>query len=124
MSPETGERDQDQNVDSGPTPRGGRLRRRIQENPRLSLGARIVLFIVGWALVLIGIAGLALPGIQGILTILLGTAVLSAASETAYRLLRWTFGRWPRLWQRIDGLRDKVRSKLGKKPSPPREPGS
>lgn len=69
---------------------------------------RIVAFAVGWGLVLIGVAGLVLPGIQGILTLLLGTAVLSVASETIYRLLRRLFRRWPGLWERVRSFRRKV----------------
>ena len=56
--------------------------------PRLSLGMRIVAFALGRGLLLIGVVGLVLPGIQGILTLLLGTAVLSVAGVSVYRLLR------------------------------------
>ena len=68
-----------------------------------------------WPLVLVGIVGLALPGIQGILTILIGAGVLSVASETVYRLLRRLFHRWPAVWHRIERFRDKVAEKLGHK---------
>lgn len=73
---------------------------------------RILLFIAGWTILLIGIAGLVLPGIQGILTILVGVAILSLASETAYRLLKWSLQRWPGALERIEGWRDKLRSRL------------
>ena len=86
--------------------------RRRARLPALSLGVRIVVFVVGWTLVLIGVAGLVLPGIQGILTILFGAAILSLASETIYRLLRRMFHRWPGLWKRIEGLRRKTHEKL------------
>lgn len=75
---------------------------------RLSLGTRVLTFAVGWTLLLVGVAGLALPGIQGILTILVGVAVLSVASETAYRLLKRLLHRWPPIWNRIERLREKV----------------
>ena len=83
-------------------------------SPRLSLVTRVVLFVVGWTLVLIGIAGLVLPGIQGILTILLGTAVLSVASRTVHRLLRRLFERWPAVWKRIEAFRQRVHDRLAR----------
>jgi hypothetical protein len=87
--------------DSAPTRDPGRL-------PKLPIGMRVLAFFVGWGLVLVGVAGLALPGIQGILTLLAGTAVLSVVSETVYRLLRRAFRRWPRGWRRVHGFRNKV----------------
>jgi sulfite exporter TauE/SafE len=79
---------------------------------RLSLGTRVLTFAIGWALLLVGVAGLALPGIQGILTILVGIAVLSLASETAYRLLRRLLHRWPQVWNRIERLRERIHRRL------------
>jgi hypothetical protein len=75
---------------------------------RLSLGTRVLTFAIGWALLLVGVAGLALPGIQGILTILIGVAVLSVASESAYRLLKRLLHRWPPVWDRIERLRERI----------------
>ena len=92
-----------------PTPREEARRKRRM---RLSLGTRVLTFAVGWALLLVGVAGLALPGIQGILTILIGVAVLSLASETAYRLLRKLLHRWPPVWNRIERLRERIHRRL------------
>ncbi len=61
---------------------------------------------------LIGIAGLVLPGIQGILTILIGVALLSLVSETTYRLLRRLLNRWPSLMDRVDRWRHKIGDRL------------
>jgi hypothetical protein len=83
--------------------------------PQLSLGMRVVAFVLGWGLVLVGIAGLALPGIQGVLTLLAGTAVLSVVSETVYRLLRRLFRRWPSGWKRVHGFRNRVHGWLHRK---------
>ncbi len=69
---------------------------------------RILLFVVGWTVVLIGVAGLVLPGIQGVLTILIGAAILSLVSETVYRLLARLFRRWPWLMEHIDSWRHKL----------------
>ena len=92
-----------------------KLRARLRQRPALSLWMRILLFVVGWSLLLVGVAGLALPGIQGVLTILLGAAMLSVVSETTYRLLKRLFRRWPGLLKRIDGLRQKVHDKLSRR---------
>lgn len=97
-----------------PKKRGERVRTEIRERlhrahlPPLSVGTRIVVFVIGWSLVLVGILGLVLPGIQGILTILLGAALLSLVSESAYRLLKRLFKRWPWAIRKIDALRHKV----------------
>jgi hypothetical protein len=85
---------------------------------RLSLGTRVLTFAVGWALLLVGVAGLALPGIQGILTILVGAAVLSIASETAYRLLKKLLHRWPPVWDRIERFREKIHDWLHREKRP------
>ena len=84
--------------------------------PKLSLGMRVVAFVLGWGLVLVGVAGLALPGIQGVLTLLAGTAVLSVVSETVYRLLRRLFRRWPSGWKRVRGFRRRVHGWLHREP--------
>ena len=82
---------------------------------RLPLWLRLALMFVGWALLGIGIAGLALPGIQGILTIAIAAAMLSAASETVYRLLRRLLERWPAIWSRIDRFRDRLHDRFSHK---------
>lgn len=51
----------------------------------------------GVMLLLIGIAGLALPGIQGVLTILAALALLSPHSRRARWLLRWIKDRFHRV---------------------------
>jgi putative transmembrane protein PGPGW len=78
----------------------------------LPLHVRIGLFLIGWLLVLVGVAGLVLPGIQGVLTILVGAALLSLVSEIAYELLRRSLGRWPRAWDRVERFRDRAHDRL------------
>ncbi len=78
------------------------------KRPKLAAWKRILLFVVGWSVLLVGVAGLVLPGIQGILTILIGAAILSLVSETIYRLLRRLLNRWPWLMERIDRWRHKL----------------
>ena len=73
----------------------------------LPWGIRLALFALGWTLILLGIAGLVLPG-PGIATILLGLAVLSLASRTAYHLLHRMLHRWPKAWERVEGFRSRA----------------
>jgi hypothetical protein len=73
----------------------------------LPLGIRVGIFVVGWLLILIGIAGLVLPGIQGVFTIVAGAALISLDNELVYRGLRRVFHRWPRIWDRIERFRAK-----------------
>jgi peptidoglycan/LPS O-acetylase OafA/YrhL len=78
----------------------------------LPWGVRVVLFVLGWTLILVGIAGLILPGIQGIATILAGLAILSLASETAYHLLHRLLRRWPKAWEKVERFRSWCTGKI------------
>ncbi len=80
--------------------------------PVLPIALRILLFVVGWVLLLVGVAGLVLPGLQGCLTIALAAAILSLVSEGAYRGLRRAFRGWPRGWRRVVRLRAWLERKL------------
>lgn len=79
---------------------------------QLPLWLRGSLLVIGGLLLLVGIAGLVLPGIQGILTILLALAILSLASRWTHRFLRWSLGPWPRLRKRVEKHRRKFRGWL------------
>jgi uncharacterized membrane protein YbaN (DUF454 family) len=68
------------------------------------------IFILGWVLILVGVAGLVLPGIQGIATILVGAALLD--NELVYRGLRRLLARWPQIWDRLEGFREKTHDRL------------
>ena len=85
--------------------------------PPLSLAVRVLLLAVGWALVLLGLAGLVLPGLQGFLTLLAAAACLSAGSATAHRFLRERFRRWPKGWRRLEKGRRRLHGWF--KPKPP-----
>jgi Putative transmembrane protein (PGPGW) len=78
----------------------------------LPFAVRVGIFLLGWLLILIGIAGLVLPGIQGVFTIVIGATLLSLDNELAYRLLRRCFERWPKIWLRVEAYRDKLHVKL------------
>lgn len=86
-------------------------RRRRLRRP-LPLWVRVVVLLVGWVVLLVGVAGLVLPGIQGVLTIILGAAILSVASETAHRWTRQCLQRWPKAWNRVEAFREKIHDKL------------
>ena len=97
---------------SPPADEGGE-RRRPRRPP--ALWVRLLLLALGWIVLLVGVAGLALPGIQGVLTILVGAAILSIASETIYRLLkRLLHERFPGLWQRLERFRERWRARLAR----------
>ena len=84
--------------------------------PDLPLTLRIVLLMVGWFVVVLGLAGLLLPGLQGILLLMLGSAILSVASDTVHRWLERLLDRWPRIRDRLNNLRHKVHLKLSRRP--------
>ncbi|MDH3402376.1 MAG: hypothetical protein OES32_05560 [Acidobacteriota bacterium] len=92
-------------------PAARRARRHL---PALPLVVRLAVLVVGWIVVLIGILGLALPGIQGCLTLALGAALLSLASEMIYRGLNRLLHRWPRVWDRVEALRAWMHDKLSR----------
>lgn len=64
--------------------------------------------MVGWALIAVGIAGLVLPGIQGGITILAGTALLSVDNQVLYRFLHRNLHRWPWVWSQVERFRAKA----------------
>jgi uncharacterized membrane protein len=86
-------------------------RRLLQRRRRffpLPFRARVGVFVAGIAMVLVGLAGLVLPGIQGILSLVLGAALLSLTSERLYARLHELMVRWPSIWRRLDGSRLKM----------------
>ena len=85
---------------------------RVGSRPPLPLGVRVGIFIAGWLLILVGVAGLVLPGLQGILTILAGAALLSLDNELVYRGLRRLLTRWPHLWHRVEHFRERAHDRL------------
>lgn len=80
----------------------------IEPLPPLAPSTRLLLLVLGWLLILVGVAGLVLPGLQGVLTLLLGAAALSLVSQTALRLLHRLLRRWPRAWQMTLRLRRRI----------------
>lgn len=85
---------------------------RIESRPPLRFFVRVGIFIVGWLLILVGVAGLVLPALPGVVTILLGAALLSLDNELVYRGLRRLFTRWPHLWDRVENFREKAHDRI------------
>lgn len=96
-------------------PRSERRAPRRSQRP-LPLRTRIILGTAGGLLVVLGIAGLFLPFLQGILFLVLAAAVLSLTSRRIYNWLQGAIGaRWPNAWQRVERFRTRMRWKLRKK---------
>ncbi len=90
-------------------PRAERLRYRKAPLP---FGVRVVLIVTGWFLVVLGIVGLFLPILQGGLSLALGLALLSIASQTVHLKLRQWMRRWPGGWKRMEKLRRRLIRRL------------
>lgn len=69
---------------------------------------RIGILTAGWLLVLLGIAGLALPFLQGILLILLGLLVLSRESRWAQRQVDRIRRRFPQADARLHRAHERL----------------
>lgn len=82
--------------------------------PDLSLRIRIALLIAGWLVVILGLAGLLLPGLQGILLLMLGAAILSVASDTVHRGLERILEGRPRIRDRLNEFRRRLHRRLGR----------
>ncbi|MEM1245980.1 MAG: PGPGW domain-containing protein [Acidobacteriota bacterium] len=74
---------------------------------------RLLLLTSGFVLLLVGLAGLVLPGIQGVLTLAIGTALLSTVSPTVRSWLRALFSGWPRGWRRYLRVERRLQQILG-----------
>ena len=68
---------------------------------------RALLLIVGWGFVLVGIAGLFLPILQGVLMILIGLFILSSEYVWAHHLLQKVKARFPKLAGKVEQAKDK-----------------
>jgi hypothetical protein len=102
-------------------PRGER--KRFQRLP-LPLWVRVLVLSAGWFLVLLGIAGLFLPILQGALSLALGLALLSIGSQRVHLWLRRVMGRWPGLWKRMERFRRRLYGWLHRTSAPaPDNPG-
>lgn len=63
---------------------------------------RVAVLLLGWGFLLLGIAGLFLPVLQGILFILVGLIILSSEYVWAHKLLRRLRSRFPSIARKAD----------------------
>lgn len=63
---------------------------------------RILILVAGWSFILLGIAGLILPILQGLLFILIGLIILSSQYGWARRLLAKLRARFPTIGSAAD----------------------
>jgi uncharacterized membrane protein YbaN (DUF454 family) len=68
---------------------------------------RILILVVGWAFILLGIAGIFLPVLQGILFLLIGLVILSSEYAWAHHLLAKVRQRFPKLGRTADQAAEK-----------------
>ena len=69
---------------------------------------RVLILIVGWAFILLGIAGLFLPILQGVLFIIIGLLILSSEYVWAHRLLNKLRTRFPKIAKHADAARERA----------------
>jgi len=63
---------------------------------------RLGVLLLGWAFILLGIAGLFLPVLQGILFLLIGLIILSSEYVWAHKLLQRLRNRFPGIARKAD----------------------
>jgi uncharacterized membrane protein YbaN (DUF454 family) len=76
---------------------------------------RVIRHVLGWGLLVVGIAGLVLPVLQGWLFIALAALLLAPDVPLFARLLGWIENRFPALRHPIQ----RVRARLGHHGQPP-----
>jgi uncharacterized protein len=81
---------------------------------------RVALIIAGWCSLLLGVAGLFLPIIQGWFFILLGLVLLSTEYVWAHHLLRKLFARFPKLESTVHKSAERFSKWLGIEPVQPK----
>jgi len=71
---------------------------------------RVLILIVGWSFILLGVAGLFLPFLQGFLFLLIGLIILSSEYVWAHHLLNKLRQRFPKLGRTADHAAEKASS--------------
>jgi hypothetical protein len=81
-------------------------RPRTFRSPRkLSYLGRVVAGILAWLFLVVGLAGLVLPGLQGVLTLALSATMFSLTSARVHERMRSAFRPWPKGWRRVVKVR-------------------
>lgn len=73
---------------------------------------RIVVLVVGWMFILLGLAGLFLPVLQGVLFLFIGLIILSTEYVWAHHLLRRLRERFPGLAKHADHAKERAHAWL------------
>jgi uncharacterized membrane protein YbaN (DUF454 family) len=74
---------------------------------------RVLILSIGSAFILLGIAGLFLPFLQGILFLIVGLVILSKESKAAHRILERWRERHPELHSKVEALKKRLKRRLG-----------
>jgi len=69
---------------------------------------RIGVLLLGWGFVLLGIAGLFLPVLQGVLFLLIGLVILSSEYVWAHKLLQKLRRRFPSIAGKADEAQERA----------------
>ena len=72
---------------------------------------RVVVLILGWALIALGVVGLFLPVLQGVLFLFLGLYVLSRESKIAHSWMERLRARHPELDEKLHRWRERFKRK-------------
>jgi hypothetical protein len=97
----------------GPTVAGPSVRS-FRSPRKLPYIARIIAGILAWILLIVGLAGLVLPGLQGVLTLALSATFFSLTSRRVHERLRSAFRPWPKGWRRVVKVRRSLERWLGR----------
>ncbi len=68
----------------------------------------MVVLVLGWAFIVLGIAGLFLPVLQGILFLLIGLIILSTEYVWAHKLLAKMKARFPKIGAHADAAHQRA----------------
>ena len=69
---------------------------------------KLAVLITGWAFLILGIAGLFLPILQGVLFIAIGLTILSTEYAWAHHLLQKLRERFPSMARHIDAVKERA----------------
>ncbi len=86
----------------------------MNDGPHTNVLVRIGLLMLGWILVILGIAGLFLPILQGVLLIVAGLWVLSLESKTAHRILENIRHRFPSADAKLTAWQKRWRTRISR----------
>lgn len=75
---------------------------------------KILVLVIGWTFIVLGIAGLFLPILQGILFLLIGLIILSSEYVWAHRLLTKIKARFPAAARQADAAQQKAEQTLAR----------